>query len=535
MTRQQSSRRNRTLLAVLAAAGPSAGALAGALVAGTSPTAGASSIPRSHTLELSFLQDPGQPPDPAVYYAGQGLLLQDNIYEGLVQYAANNPAHAIVPDLATSWSVSDHNQTYTFHLRHGVLFHDGTKLTSAAIWPSFQRDVAVGGGPAYMAAVVKSVTTPNPFTAVVHLTAPNSIFLDYLASPYGPRIYSPTGLAEHAGKNHDQTYLATHDLGTGPYELTKAQPGIDYQLKAFAGYWGKKPYYTTVNLPVIDNLDTEEIQLQDGHLAAILHDLTAQAVSSYRKSRTFQVYSLPTLESEYAYVNQTSWLSSAADRRALLEAIDVKQIQREAFAGRGTIATQIYPRNLLPASLAVQKDQYDPAALRRIVAKLPASERTFTIGYDSGSSDGQLIASLLTIQLDQVGLTVRSIGYPTGTIYGWAPPGNDKGAPDLLVDYVWPDAYDAYQWAHINFTSTGGVNYLHCAVPGVNGQLAKALATNDLSLYGKVGEEAVQSGCYLNLVNQNDVFVAQRWLKGLPQGHVVAAPYSVRLAALYPG
>lgn len=534
MSRRLLHRRSRAVLALLASTLPSAAIGAGTLLAGASPSVGASSVPRTHTLELSFLQDPGQPPDPAVYYAGQGLLLQDNIYEGLVQYAADTPNHEIVPDLATSWTVSDHDQTYTFHLRHGVLFHDGTHFTSAAIWPSFQRDAAVGGGPAYMADVVKSVATPNPYTAVVHLKAPNSIFLDYLASPYGPRIYSPTGLAKHAGKNDDQTYLATHDLGTGPYMLTKAQPGIDYQLKAFPRYWGKKPYYTTVNLPVIDNLDTQEIQLQDGHVAAILHDLTAQAVSTYRKSGKFDVYSLPTLESEYAYVNQTGWLKSVADRRALLEAINVREIQKSAFAGRGTIATQIYPRHLLPSSMAAQRDTYDSAPLRRIVSKLPASDRTFTIGYDSGSSDGQLIASLLTIQLDQVGLTVHSIAYPTGTIYGWAPPGSDKGAPDLLVDYVWPDAYDPYQWAHINFTSTGGVNYLHCVVPGVDAQLAKALATNNLALYAKVGQEAVQTGCYLNLVNQNDVFVAQKWLKGLPQGHVVAAPYSVRLAALYP-
>lgn len=497
-------------------------------------SAGASGVPRSHTLDLSFLQDPGQPPDPAVYYAGQGLLLQDNMYDGLVQYAPNDPKRKVVPDLATSWTVSKDGRTYTFHLRHGVLFHDGTPFTSAAIWPSFKRDVAVGGGPAYMAAVVTSVQTPSPYTAVIHLSQPNSVFLDYLASAYGPRMYSPTGLAAHAGKDHAQTYLASHDLGTGPYTLTKAQPGVDYQLKAFPRYWGPKPYYTTVNLPVIDSLDTEEIQLQDGHVAAILHDLTAQAVASYRKNPAYRVYSLATLESQYAYLNQTGLLKSAANRRAVVEAIDVKQIETAAFSGRGTIATQIYPRNLLPAGMATQSDRYDPAPLRKIVAKLPASERTFTIGYDSGSPDGQLIASLLTAQLDQTGLSVRSIAYPTGTIYGWAPPGSDKGAPNLLVEYVWPDAFDPYQWAHINFTASGGVNYLHCRVPNADAQLAKALATNDTSLFGTVGDEAVQTGCYLNLVNQDDVFVAQKWLKGLPQGHVVAYPYSVHLAALYP-
>ena len=81
--------------------------------------------------------------------------------------------------------------------------------------------------------------TPGPYKAVVELSQPNAVFLDYLASAYGPRMYSPSGLAAHAGKNNDQTYFQTHDLGTGPYVLTKAEPGVVYQMKAFPQYWGK--------------------------------------------------------------------------------------------------------------------------------------------------------------------------------------------------------------------------------------------------------------------------------------------------------
>src|ERR1700722_15656193 len=66
----------------------------GTSAASTTPSA----VPTSHTLTLSFLQDPGQPPDPAVYYAGQGLLLQDNMYDGLVQYQAGTAQRQIIPD-----------------------------------------------------------------------------------------------------------------------------------------------------------------------------------------------------------------------------------------------------------------------------------------------------------------------------------------------------------------------------------------------------------------------------------------------------
>ena len=163
----------------------------------TSSPAGAS-FPTSHTLNLSFLQDPGQPPDPDVYYAGEGLLLTRNTYQGLLQYKADTPKRVLEPDLATSWTVSKDGLTYTFQLRHGVTFHDGTPFTSAAIAPDFARRTAVNGGPAYMVSDVTSVQTPNQYEAVLTLKTPNTAFLDYLASPYGPAMLSPTALAANA-------------------------------------------------------------------------------------------------------------------------------------------------------------------------------------------------------------------------------------------------------------------------------------------------------------------------------------------------
>jgi peptide/nickel transport system substrate-binding protein len=514
-----------------------AAAAAGLSACGSSSSNASTTVPTSHTLNLSFLQDPGQPPDPAVYYAGQGLILQDNVYDGLVQYAPNTPDRKIVPDLATSWTVSPDLQTYTFQLRQGVVFHDGTPFTSAAVGPSFARDAAVNGGPAYMAQAVASVQTPDPYTAVVTLTQPNSAFLDYLAAAYGPRMMSPTGLAAHAGSDNDQTYLQTHDLGSGPYTLTQAKVGVMYQVKSFPQYWGTKPYYTTVNLPVIDSFNTEQLEFNNGQIAAVLHDLTNQAIKSYQASSSVKVYTLPTLQSEYLYVNPSAgFLTTASNRKALLKAINLKQILADVYPGLGTVGTQIYPRNLVPAGMATQDNTYDPSVLKTLVASLPASQKAFTIGYDTSSPSDQLIASILTDTLDQVGLSVKSVGYQTGTIYGWSPPGTvPADAPDLLVEFIWPDAYNPYQWADIGWGPTGGVNIFHCVVPNITSQLNQAVATNDTALFGQVGDAAAATGCWQNMVNRSDVFVAQPWLKGLPQGHVVAYPYTVSLAALYPG
>lgn len=500
----------------------------------TAPTV-TSSAPAGRTLNLSFLEDPGSgATDPDIYYAGQGIILQDNIYQGLLQYQGGTATPTIVPDLATSFTVSKGDTVYTFKLRHGVLFHDGTPFTSAAVAPSFARRLAVGQGPAYMVTGAK-VTTAGPYQVTITLSAPNPFFPSYLASAYGPRMMSPTGLAAHAGSDHDQTYLATHDLGTGPYELTEARVGSMYQLKSFPQYWGSKPYFTTVNLPVITDSSTEQLEFNKGQLAAVLHDLPESAVKSYLQDKAIDSYSLPTLASDFLYVNPAfGFLTTAANRMALLKAVNVREVYTEVFTGRATIAVQAYPAHMMPAGAAAQDIPYDTAPLASLVKSLPASERTLTIGYDSSSPDNQLVANVLAAELDQLGLNVTVESYPTATIYGWAPPAKSaKGAPGILLDLGWPDAAPPYMWAHISFDPNGGLNYLHCSTQQISTLLTQGAATGASSTFSQIGTLSVQAGCWYNLVNQNDFMVTQPWLKGVVQAHVVTYPTSLNIDDLY--
>ncbi|MCW2916788.1 MAG: extracellular solute-binding protein family 5, partial [Actinomycetia bacterium] len=189
-----------------------------------------STPPADRVLRLSFLQDPGQPPDPDIYYSGQGLLLTTNLYEGLLKYQSGTAQPKIVPSLAESWTASKDNTTFTLKLRKGVVFHDGTPFTAAAVKPSFDRRAAVNQGPAYMVADVASVTTAGDYDVTIKLKTPDASFLDYLASAYGPKMMSPKAIAANSGKDHLQTYLQTHDVGTGAYTLTDAKVGSHYAM-----------------------------------------------------------------------------------------------------------------------------------------------------------------------------------------------------------------------------------------------------------------------------------------------------------------
>jgi peptide/nickel transport system substrate-binding protein len=488
-----------------------------------------STAPTDGVLRLSFLQDPGQPPDPDIFYAGQGLLLTQNLYEGLLRYKAGSETPEIEAALATEWTVSPDNTVFTLNLREGVTFHDGTPFTSAAVKPSFDRRLAVNQGPAYMVADVAAVETPSPTEVVIRLNSPNSAFLDYLASPYGPRMLSPTILAEQAGSDHAQTYLQTHDAGTGPYTLTRAEVGQGYEMRAYDGWWGPKPYFTTVDMPVIPDLSTQQLLLNNGQLHAILHGLNAPAVKDYLGNPAVASHSLPSFTTEQVYVNpNTGLLADPAARKAFQQALDVDQLADQVFAGRSDKATGAYPEGMLPAELNQQPVQPDPAPLQAIAAA--AADKQLVLGYDTSNPDAQQVANLVGAKLQGLGLTPVVQGYPTSQVFGWI--GNQEGAPNVYFGTFWPDAADPYTSAHILYAPDGGLNYLGCSDPAIDELLPSALQTGDDATYARIGELATATGCWTNIAYRKDFMVTQTWLKGVAESHDIAAPTSLRVAGL---
>ncbi len=516
------------------------GTLAGVTVAscgssGSSASAASPAPATSHTLHLAFLGDISQPPDPDVYYAGQANLIIMNVYDQLVSYKLNSATPQFVPDLATRWTISPNGLTYTFYLRKGVTFHDGTPFTSASVAASFKRRAAINGGPAYMVSEVASVNDSNPYVAVVNLKQPVASFLDYLASAYGPKMESPTTLAKHAGNNLDQTWLASHDAGTGPYELAVAKPGQEYVLKAYPKYWGQKPYYTTVDIKVIPSITTQLLELQSGQLNGILHNIPTTAIASLKANKAVKLYELPTFESTEVYVNPKSPLfSKLSVRQALMHAINKQAIINAVFPGRAEILNRIYPRNMLPANQALEISGYKPSTFAADVKAAPTSATSITIGYQSNDPAAAQVADVVQTQLASLGVTAKVVGYPGSEIYNW--PSNDTGAPDLFVYSSWPDAASPYTWAHITFDPGGGLNFLQCSVPKATALLAQGNASTTIAqadtYYAEAGTLYGQSGCWDMLASLNDTFAISSNITGIV--HNVGSPYTLYLQYLKP-
>ncbi len=498
-------------------------ALAGCSSSSSSTTATANVAPTDGSLTIGLLGDIGQPPDPDIYYANNGLAIVLNTYEGLVQYKNNIDTVEIAPRLATSWTVSPDNTVYTFTLRSGVTFHDGTPFTSAAVKVAFDRRIAVKGGAAYMVAGVDSVATPDDLTAVVTLKEGNSAFLDYLASPFGPKMESPEGLTKNAGSDNAQTYLQTHDLGTGPYELSSAQTGTKYTLTQYAKYWGTISPFKTVNLPVYNDASSIQLAFDKGDVAAIVAALPSSSLPKYETSAAFSSYLLPTLQSALITLNPSKeFFATKPARTAFMQFIDQQKLVKQVLGDRSEVATTLYAKGMIPGGADRQNISYDASVFTAYAKTLPAGT-AMVIGYASDNNNAQQMATILAAQVQAIGgITATAQGYPTSQVFDWAN-GPEKG-PDAFVDgNNGPDGGSPYMWGHVFWDKSGGINYFLCDDPAVDADLNTAVKTGDTDLFVTAAQQYSAGGCYLNLSYNKDWVVAQKWLGGVAEAHNIGA------------
>lgn len=468
-------------------------------------------------------------PDPDVYYGTEGLGVMTSLYQGLLQYRANSTQ--IVGDLAKSYTVSGDGLTYTFHLRPNVHFHDGTKFNSAAVAFSFRRRTRVDQGPAYMLAKVKSVATPNPLTTVVHLTQPVSAFPDYLASPFGPKMVSPTAITKHAVKGDEaQHWLATHDAGTGPYEITSWKPNQHYILSRFNGYWGKAPAFGQVEFSIVPNISTQQIELKSGQLDMITHGLLPANATSLSRSG-FDVHTYPTELKGILFVNpHRGPFVSMASRVALEETLNKRQIAAAVYGSAGTASTQIFPAGELPAKDQTSVVPYRPSVLKGMASHLPT--RKVDIGYDPTDPRNQELAELVGAALNADGLQATTRAIPLAQIFSLA--SRPSTAPDIVIQTTNPDAAHPDTWSRIYMSKQGGANYLQCWSPGADTLMNKGLAATTTAAvdryYGEAGNMLVKQGCFIDIADVHDTIVSRPGIGSLV--HVPSIPWSVNIGLL---
>jgi peptide/nickel transport system substrate-binding protein len=485
----------------------------------------------SRTLRFAFSTDPA-PLDPDTYYESEGLVITTSTYEGLLRYKPNSPQ--LEGLLATSWTVSPNGLTYTFKLRRGVRFSDGTPFNAAAAKASFERRTALKGGPSYMLVDVKAMATPDPYTFVVHLDKPVAPFLDYLASPYGPLMSSPTAVASHAqGGDHGSGYLASHSAGTGPYVLSSVQRGVRYVLQANPYYWASQPYFKSVNISLVPNFSTQLLEVEGGTLDLVLHGLTTQDINGLRGNSSVQVQEFPTLFQAEVWINPKSAVFADPKVRAALRAsLDNKQLTPQIWGPRATPSSNVYPQGMLPDGLAPAAPAYDPSLLAPALA--PYKGKKVVIGWGEESTNENL-ANLLQVRLQALGINASTQAFQPSVLFTL--PEKPSLRPDLFAITFNPDAAAPDTFSRIYWYTKAPVNLLGCSVPGADRLLDQAVRQSTPQASQALGAQAAiayrNSNCWLNIADVRDTIVLRKGLTGFD--HQLPWIYDVRLASLHGG
>jgi len=363
------------------------------------------------------------------------------VFNGLTTTDAKG---VIIPDLAERWEISSDGLRYTFHLRPGVVWHDGAPFTSTDVKFTIQamQDPDYQGPPelSNLWRPIK-VDTPDPLTVVFTLPEPFSPFLEYTTQ----RLLPSHLLAGVAPKLLPTSEFNAHPIGTGPYRV--AETTAHYViLEANKSYYGPRPYISRIQFSFYPDRDSLFAAQRRGEVAGI-GQVLPDTLAEVKKDPKLNLYSAPYAGYTMVFLNlKRPIFQDAAVRRALWQAIDRQGLIDRYLSGQGIVLNG----PILPNSWAydpnLPKVEYDPKAA---AAALDAAGWRDDKGEGVRSKDGnRLEFTLLTNDDDPVRLQmINEIAQSWAAIGVRAKP-QAIGMAELVRDHLYKREYDAvlYGW-----------------------------------------------------------------------------------------
>ncbi|MCB0155554.1 MAG: ABC transporter substrate-binding protein [Anaerolineae bacterium] len=463
-------------------------------------------------------------PDNGFEVAGLGAIAA--VYEGLVEYAPGSTE--LVGLLAEEWTLSDDELTYTFNLRDGVTFHDGTPMTSAEVKAAFERRSDESLILSYFFWNVQSFETPDPDTLVVTLGMPQPSFLDTLASPWGPKVVGPGALVDNAGDDLAASYLNENADGTGPFVLESFNRGDQYVLSRFADYWGEPAYFDRVEINIVPEIGQQVLQLQNGDLDMVLHGYPFTQLAQLPEG--FEITTYNDLGLEMAFVNSSKAMGTPEICEAVKTAINPELWVADAFGDYASPALSLYPKAMLTPAEPVQYPTDMEAAQAAIAA---AGDVAIEIGYAAEEAGvQQRVADLLVAQLAAIGVNATARAVPQDESYTFFE--NLEGAPDLYLAQNNPDAAHPETQATLFYTTGAPLNIMAYSNPEADDLIFAAGALIDKAerdaMYAEGGALLFEGCGFLPLADVDDVIVHRAGLTNLNPRPAI--PWNVDLGTI---
>ncbi len=382
--------------------------------------------------------------DPAFSQDDESNKVIANIFEGLVRFKPGTTT--IEPCLAEDWRISPDGREWTFFLRKGVKFHDGTPFNSEAVRFSIERQLPPQRteGLSYASftfGMLESIKTPEQYTVIFVLKYPYAPFLNNLAMPASAPIVSPSAVAALGDKFGDKP------VGTGPYRFSSWVKGKSIILKENREYWGQAPECATLVFSVIKNNRLRSLALKLGF--ADIVDSLEPPDARYLEQKGFPVLQTPGLDLNYlGFFTDKKPFDDPTVRRAVSMLIDRKHVTG-LFKGSGIEANGPLPPGVLGYDSGLFPVSYDPEGARELLAASGYADGlkfeiiTYSNPRPYNPAGGDMLAEFIQSELAGAGVETTIKSYPwdqykeallneegNAFLYGWI---SDNGDPDNFL------------------------------------------------------------------------------------------------------
>ena len=350
----------------------------------------------------------GNSMDPATHKGTESIISLNEVYEGLVTTENGRP----VPGLALSWQSSPDYKEWTFKLRPGVKFHDGTPFNAEAVKFNFDRMLKIKKtalGDYLKFGMPDGVQVIDDLTVKVPLNEPFPLFpLDATFSSYW--IASPAYVKQHMTADDPlaESWMATHACGTGPYELAEWTPEQRAVFKQFKGYWGKAPKVDTIDMQAVKDPTSARMMLEKGDVD-IAEKLTVEQFDELAKNPKIKVTYFPVPKIAYM-----SWDVSKPPfndenlRKAVSYAINYDEIINTIEGGRVKRIHGLTPPGI-PGYANLDVPTFDLAKAKEYMAKSKYAKGVTVDLYYATDRRAQFdqIAEYIQSYLQQIGVEVK--------------------------------------------------------------------------------------------------------------------------------
>jgi len=421
--------------------------------------------------------------DPAAVTAVNDFRILMNVYDGLVRYKSGTLE--VEPALASSWEISEDGTVYTFTLREGVKFHDGSDFDAEAVKFNFDRMLDESHpyhdtGPfplAFFFSAVETVEAVDPQTVRFTLSAPYAPFLSNLAYPTG-LIVSPAAVEQHGGD------FGRNPSGTGPFRFVEWRSNEAVVVERNPDYWDGAPSLEAVVFRPITDANTRTAEMLAGGIDLMV-EVPPVALGQF-EGDGFTVHEEAGPHLWFLILNAKEGpFADKRVRQAANYAVNKTALVENVLEGTAEVAAGPTPPAFAWAyNESLEPYPYDPDQAKALISEAGAdgAELTFYVTEGgSGMLDPVAMGTAIQADLEAVGFDVKIETYEWNTFLGQVNPGLEGKAD--MAEMAWmtndPDTLPYLALRTEAWPDQGGFNSGYYSNPKVDELLDAARVSTD--------------------------------------------------------